>query len=216
MSDQIWATTVADVRTSAPFEKPSSYVSMEHREAILSGSLGQKLDPRKLAPHYTLLDHLVPKDVSALPPVLSLSHRFVTEEFKAIIEQFDIGKTYFHKTALLDRSDPPIELGTYWAIVVQEAYETVDRDAGIREGWLKPHPNFPDKNARYRPESHELMQVKITSHAAPSVDLWSDNYLIGMLFFSDRLKRALDKLPGAEHFHLRPVGPAVNGGGAMI
>ncbi|SMX32351.1 hypothetical protein OCA8868_00714 [Octadecabacter ascidiaceicola] len=93
----------------------------------------------------------------------------------------------------------------YWAIVIQEPRETADRSKGIEEGWMKPHPRFPARQARLRSKSYKEMPIKVLPKIRQDVDLWCDPYLTQVLFFSDRLKRALDEVPGVEHFHLMPV-----------
>ncbi|WP_143849484.1 hypothetical protein [Octadecabacter ascidiaceicola] len=96
MSEQIWATNVSDVRTNQSF-LPKHFRLQEYRDAIVECSLGRKVNPELIADQYNFTGATKLSDSLPLPPVISLAHRCVTEPFKAVIEQFDIGQSFSTK-----------------------------------------------------------------------------------------------------------------------
>lgn len=204
MTEPIWATTATDPRVNMFFMYPQHQMPTQlWLENIEKVSRGLKIDRDGLPDQMWWADD---RPTDELLPVFSSDYRYVTLPFKKVIECFDLGKTFLHRVELFDREGKSkVSSEPYWGIAVQEQRETVDRAAGIAEGWLKPHPRRPEEFGRWR-GSLGKTEVKLLLDLPPDVDIWCDTYMSGVFFFSDRLKRALDEVEGVEHLHLVRVG----------
>lgn len=119
----------------------------------------------------------------------------ISQETKDIFSQFDMdGVQFFEVPIGTDETGAPSGLANHYVLNVYGSKDALLPE--LSENIAKPvkdsfGPPEPIPNANWRPNNN-LDLIALQSTAGDGVDLWRDPSLDGRLFFSDRLKRAID------------------------
>ena len=112
----------------------------------------------------------------------------VSERVKALMETFDLGDTAFHEMIILDREGMIRTDGPWfvfnWASEKTGCFVPEQTHRLAAEG-------TPERG--YSPCGHSKHFLVVRASSATGADLWTDPILHRTLFFSDRLKRAIDQ-----------------------
>ncbi|MEM7743772.1 MAG: hypothetical protein AAF409_08685 [Pseudomonadota bacterium] len=129
----------------------------------------------------------------------------ISAKFRELLQQFNLGSTLLNEVPIY-RSNGK-SLSAYPAYCVLHVTETKsalvpEESESIKQfvfaGETEPRPTTP-----WSEDGIEDM-LAVRAHAAEGVDLWADEMMDRRLFFSDRLKRAVDDA-GIKCRRLKPI-----------
>ena len=115
----------------------------------------------------------------------------VSERLKDVLARFDLGKTRLLPVTLMESKGTPFD-GTYYILHIGEAKPTLIPEASENLRQVTPWgSDTPRPGAPWRPfEIPDVLGVR--AEAAKGVDLWHDPQLEDRIFFSDRLRQAIE------------------------
>ncbi len=195
MSDKIWFSDF--------LKRPGQYYYYRFSEDILSldeyrkmtGALrhGAEYDyswlPNKMV-EYLLFGSKNRK----LKPAIAIDTFYVNDALHDLLAGFNLGKTHLHPVSFYDKDGVVKQHdGQYYMVQMKEPREVLDRAIGVEQGWIseKHAPSGKIVAQLWGDLGHWPMLLK--AGFSSDVDLWCDFAVQKTLFFSDRLKQALEK-----------------------
>lgn len=118
----------------------------------------------------------------------------VSPAFKQVLDEFDIGKNRLFEVPLfLADGETPSEYPPHYLLHIQETKPTLipEESRNIRRP-IPPGKVEPNPGARWK-ETYDPDELAVHASAADGADLWADPIMQKRLFFSDRLKRAIEE-----------------------
>ena len=116
----------------------------------------------------------------------------ISSKLRDVLVQFDLGSTRLFEVPVYEEDGETLStFSPYYVLHVTETKPTLipEESKNVR----RPNPlklPEPDPSTPWVGRYHDELAVKASS--AMGVDLWADEMLYGRLFFSDRLKQAID------------------------
>jgi hypothetical protein len=125
----------------------------------------------------------VTKPVEPPPPFFTNDYAFISDDLRAILEQFNLGQTAFKKVTLVNpfkKTRHP----NYNILNVCEVKDEIDveNSQGLSAKAFS-------KSYYFTPTENDLMAVR--KNAVEGAELWMDHTIDGAFFISDRLHAAL-------------------------
>lgn len=117
----------------------------------------------------------------------------VSSAFRDVLIRFDLGSTQlFEVPIFLSDGVTPSGHRSHYLLHVTETRPTLisEQSKNIRRG-VRPGETEPPPSARWK-DTYEPDDLAVLASSAAGVDLWADTILQRRLFFSDRLKQAID------------------------
>lgn len=164
-------------------------MEVKYAHAAILGRLrrGEPVERSELPDHLFVDETRKKLPKAGLPDFFhAVSLRVVSERAKTLMEQFDLGDTRFHEVPILDKDhETPLEGRWYIFNWISSKSCFVPE---LTESWAAS--GAPETG--YRARSIGKARLVVRASAAKGADIWMDPILEGALFFSDRLKRAID------------------------
>lgn len=117
----------------------------------------------------------------------------VSPRFREALERFDLGPTRLHELPILHEDGTNTAYPPHHLLHVAQTRGALvaERSENIRKftyyGEEGPRPGAP-WTATFQPD-----RLAVSAQAARGADLWADPAIMNRIFFSDRLKRAMDE-----------------------
>jgi hypothetical protein len=177
------------VGVAFPYDRKAALGVKQAIAEVIRGTKAGFLMEREQIPEYIFADEKyekVPRD--GLPDFFWVrSFPIESERVRALFERFEIGTTRFHEVPIYDKDHETLLSGLWYVLnFVADVSCFSLEDSEWRKFAGRPDTGYGGNSPR------KYLSVGVKADEIGARDMWADPMLRGALFFSDRMKRAVE------------------------